>query len=278
MKQLAITVNFTKPGAARLAREICERLAQAGLEPLVFEEDAASLPAPARALPKEECLRRCGALLSIGGDGTILTAVRMALPYQKPVLGVNAGRLGYLAGLENHELSLLPRLASGHYHLDRRMLLEIQVWQGGRLLREDLCLNDAVLSRHFVSHLVEVPVDCGGHVLTYHGDGVIFSTPTGSTAYSFSAGGPVLEPGMDSILLTPICNHLLFSRAIVFSSQARFSVDIPQEGLALTCDAEPPFALLPGQRVTLRRAGQEATLIRLKQDGFLDVLSRKMRQ
>jgi len=277
MKQLALMVNFTKPGAAQLAREICARLAQAGLEALVSLEDSALLSPPATALPWEECLRRCDALIAVGGDGTILTAVRMALPCRKPVLGINAGRLGFLAGLERHELSLLPLLAQGAYHLDRRMLLEARLWQEGRLLREDLCLNDAVVSRHSVSHAVEVPVACGDRVITYHGDGVIFSTPTGSTAYSFSAGGPVLEPGMESVLLTPICNHLLFSRAVVFSSEARFSVAIAHDGLALTCDAEPPLALRPRQRVTVQRAEADAALIRLKAEDFLDVLNEKMR-
>jgi NAD+ kinase len=235
------------------------------------------LGAPATILPKEECLERCGALIAIGGDGTILTAARMALPYQKPVLGINAGRLGFLAGLERHELSLLPQLADGAYELDRRMLLEVQIWQEDQLLRKDLCLNDAVISRHFVSHLVEVPVECGGRIVTYHGDGVIFSTPTGSTAYSFSAGGPVVEPSMDIVLLTPICNHLLFSRSIVFSSNTRFSVNIMHDGLALTCDVESPFALLPGQRVTVHRAAVDAVFIRLKAENFLDVLNEKMR-
>lgn len=277
MKRFAIIVNFTKPDAAQLAREICERLTLLQLEALVPAEDSALLAASVAALPKDECLERCDALIAIGGDGTILTAARMALPYRKPVLGVNAGRLGFLAGLERHELSLLSRLATGAYELDRRMMLDVQVWQAVRLLWQGFCLNDAVISRHFVSHLVEVPVECDGCVITYHGDGVIFSTPTGSTAYSFSAGGPVLQPTMNSLLLTPICNHLLFSRSIVFGSSMHFSVNIMRVGLALACDAEPPFALLPGQRVAIQRADTDAAFIRLKAENFLDVLNVKMK-
>jgi NAD+ kinase len=120
-------------------------------------------------------------------------------------------------------------------------------------------------------------VDCGGgHVLEFMGDGVIFATPTGSTAYNFSAGGPVVEPTFESILLTPVCNLLMLTRSVVFSSQSSFTVDITREGLALATDAEPPIALLPGQRVTVRRADIEALFIRLKTEHFLDVLGSKM--
>ena len=260
MKRLALTVNESKPGALDVAAEIRRELANAGLE----------------TAPPEE-LATCDALIAVGGDGTILTAARMALPYQKPVLGVNAGRLGFLAGLERHELHLLPRLATGAFTLDRRMPLEVQVLQGETLVYEGFCVNDAVISRFGTPRLAEIAVDCGGgHALKFMGDGVIFATPTGSTAYNFSAGGPVVEPTFESILLTPVCNHMLFTRAVVFTAQTAFSVDIAREGLALATDAEPPVALLPGQRVTVRRAEVEALFIRLKTEHFLDVLAGKM--
>ena len=263
MKRLALIVNESKPGALEIAEKIRRELAAAGLE----------------TAPPEQ-LEHCCALIAVGGDGTILTAARMALPYRKPVLGVNAGRLGFLAGLEPHELYLLPRLASGEFTLERRMLLEVQVRDihGGSLAHEGFCVNDAVISRFGTPRLAEISVDCGGgHSVSYMGDGVIFSTPTGSTAYNFSAGGPVVEPGLESVLLTPICNHGLFTRSVVFSAQTNFSVEIDRAGLALAIDAEPPEALLPGQRVTVRRAELDALFIRLKTEHFLDVLAGKLR-
>jgi len=260
MKRLALMVNESKPGAGEIAAEIRRELAGAGLE----------------TAPPEE-LAACGALIAVGGDGTILTAARMALPHGKPVLGVNAGRLGFLAGLERHELHLLPRLASGEYTLDRRMLLEVQIKQEETLVYEGFCVNDAVISRFGTPRLAEIAVDCGGgHVLEFMGDGVIFATPTGSTAYNFSAGGPVVEPALESIALTPVCNHLLFTRSVIFTARTVFSVDIAREGLALATDAEPPVPLLPGQRVTVCRAEIEALFIRLKTEHFLDVLGSKM--
>lgn len=260
MKRLALSVNDTKPGAAQLAHEICDGLEQAGMETAPLEE-----------------LAQCDALIAVGGDGTFLTAARMAIPHQKPVLGINAGRLGFLAGLERHELNLLPRLATDDYTLDRRMLLEVQVTQGEQVIYEGFCVNDAVISRFGTPRLAEVEVDCGGgHVLNFSGDGVIFSTPTGSTAYNFSAGGPVVEPCFESILLTPICNHALFTRSVVFAPQTYFTIPVTREGLALATDAEQPVSLQPGQSVTVRRADTAALFIRLKTEHFLDVLSMKM--
>ena len=260
MKRLALIVNESKPGAVEIAAEIRQELAKSNIE-----------------IAPPEDLEACGALIAVGGDGTILSAARMALPLALPVLGVNAGRMGFLAGLERHELHLLPRLASGAFTLDRRMLLEVQVEQGETLIYKGFCVNDAVISRFGTPRLAEIAVDCGGgHTLKFMGDGVIFATPTGSTAYNFSAGGPVVEPTFESILLTPVCNHLMFTRSVVFSSQTRFTVEIARDGLALATDAEPPVSLLPGQRVTVKRAEPEALFIRLKTEHFLDVLSMKM--
>jgi len=233
-------------------------------------------PAGLESAPPKD-LKSCDALIAVGGDGTILKAARMALPLAVPVLGVNAGRMGFLAGLERHELHLLPRLASGAFTLDRRMLLQVQVHEDASLIYKGFCINDAVISRFGTPRLAEIAVDCGGgHTLKFMGDGVIFATPTGSTAYNFSAGGPVVEPTFESILLTPVCNHMMFSRSVVFSAQAEFSVAITREGLALAMDAEKPVSLLPGQRVTIKRAEPEALFIRLKTEHFLDVLAGKM--
>jgi len=254
MKQAMVVA---KPGTDALAQEVDACLRKAGLT-VVAQVEA------------------CDVLIAIGGDGTILNAARLALPHKKPVLGINAGRLGFLAGLEPHELDLLPRLAAREFELDSRMLLQVQVWQGEKLIAEEFCLNDAVVARQ-VTRAVEVQVDCGqGRVIGYLGDGVIFSTPTGSTAYNFSAGGPVVEPGIESIVLTPICNHKLFSRAIVFSQQTQFSLEIINGDLSITFDAQPPLKLEPGQRVIVQKAAQEATFIRLKPGSFLNILNAKM--
>ncbi|MDR3313313.1 MAG: NAD(+)/NADH kinase [Oscillospiraceae bacterium] len=261
MQRVCLFVNSEKPGAGALAEAVRTTLAGCGIA----------------ALPQAE-LPRCEALVAIGGDGTILRGARLALPFGIPVLGVNAGRLGFLAGLERDELHLLPLLAEpvGGDMLDARMLLEVRLWEGERQLECLCCINDAAIARHSSSRVAELTVDCGGNNFPYRGDGVIFSTPTGSTAYSLSAGGPVLDPQLESILLTPICNHLLFARSILFSPGAAFEIHIPEDGLALTCDAEPPVILRAGQRVTVRRAEEQIRFIRLKTRHFLEILSKKL--
>lgn len=220
---------------------------------------------------------QCDAIIAVGGDGTILNAAHMVLPHGKPVLGVNAGRLGFLAGLEQHELdTLLPRLAAGDFALDYRMLLHVQVEQHGQIIRDSLCVNDAVLARRF-PRIAEINVICDdGQTLSYLGDGVIFATPTGSTAYNFSAGGPVVQPGIESILLTPICNHKAPARTIVFAADSTFSVEIPDEELALGIDAQAPQPLHRGSRVTVRRHSSQAAFIRLKPASFLEIFNEKM--
>ncbi|MDR1928222.1 MAG: NAD(+)/NADH kinase [Oscillospiraceae bacterium] len=259
MRHFALYVNDSKPGAQALAVQVRSILPQTGLRETALEDPA-----------------QCDVLIAIGGDGTILTAARKALPYGKLVLGINAGRLGFLAGIEGHELALLRNLAAGDYDIDTRMLLAVRLWQGEALLREESCINDAVVSRHGRSRLAELAVCCDGQVLGYLGDGVIFSTPTGSTAYSFSAGGPVVDPRIESILLTPICNHVLFSRSVVFSPSTVFRMDITQDGLALTCDAEPPLPLQPGQRIEVCCCAERVNFLRLKPQGFLDTLNTKL--
>jgi len=270
MRKMAVVVNYTKSGAKELTQEICVRLRNAGLQPIFIQEREN------RNHSHCEEMARCEAMIAIGGDGTILGAARLALQYDIPVLGVNAGRLGFLAGLERHEIDMLSQIATGEYTLHHRMLLEATVLQDEQLLCEQLCVNDAVVSRYASSRLMEIPVTCDGHTLNYRGDGVIFSTPTGSTAYGFSAGGSVVDPRLEAILLTPICNHRLFNRSIVFAPDARFKAEIAQEGMALTYDGEQPFMLSPGQTVTVRRAEQSVRFIQIKKQSFLDILNKKL--
>ncbi|MDR2525726.1 MAG: NAD(+)/NADH kinase [Oscillospiraceae bacterium] len=261
MQKICLFINEEKPGAEVLAARVRSALAACGIEALSFDEAA-----------------RCEALVAIGGDGTILRGARLALPYSLPVLGVNAGRLGFLAGLEQDELELLQALAKPltPEMLDTRILLEVRLYAGDVLQRTCVCINDATVARHSSSRIADLRVRCGDSQFAYMGDGVIFSTPTGSTAYSLSAGGPVLDPQLDSILLTPICNHLLFSRSILFAPGAAFRLPVPMEGLALTCDAEPPIPLHTGQHLEIHRAAEQMQFIRLKPIHFMDLLSKKL--
>ena len=271
MKRVAIVVNYTKLGAAELAQKVCAQLEESRLKPLIITGSADS---PAEDMQANYA--QCDAVIAIGGDGTILNAARRVLDHDIPVLGINAGRMGFLAGLERHEIDLLSRLSTGEYQLEHRMLLEARVLQGEEPVHRQFCINDAVISRFALSRPVEIPVICDGHSLSYLGDGVIFSTPTGSTAYGFSAGGPVVDPQIETILLTPICNHRLFDRTVVFSADKQVRADILHEGMALVVDGEAPFHLSPGQTVEVCRAERSIRFIRIKTQSFLDILAKKL--
>ncbi len=226
-------------------------------------------------------VKNSDAVIAIGGDGTILHSGKIAAKYSKPILGINAGRLAFMAGLERHELDLLEKLFSGDYAVDKRMMLEVLVFdESGFCTKRFNCINDAVFSRLNNRTIIEVSVESNGKLVNnYWGDGVIFSTPTGSTAYSLSAGGPVVNPTIESIILTPICTHALFSHSIIFRKDERMTVyatKSDESGLCVSCDGEEPVSIGCGCTVVVQSAQSAAEFIRIKSDSFIEILNSKM--
>ncbi len=215
-------------------------------------------------------------IVAIGGDGTIMHVAKRAAAQALPVLGINSGKLGFLAGLEVNEIDGLQALFTGEYETEERLLLDIAV--EGTPDRH-LAMNEAVVSRGALSRLVDLTVVSGEQdVMRYRADGVMIATPTGSTAYSLSAGGPVVDPKVPALLLTPICPHSLYARSYVFAADTELTVRpaAPDGNTFLTVDGEQEISLLPGQAVMVRRAAMTAKLIRLKQQSFYDVLHHKL--
>ena len=168
-------------------------------------------------------------LICLGGDGTILHAARDATLHDVPILGVNMGSVGFMAELERSELPLLAPLAQGNFSIEERMMLDVQVVRGGKIISQDLALNDAVVFKGSMARVAEVEVWADQvQVSSIMGDGVIVATPTGSTAYSMSAGGPIVEPTSRSIIITPVCAHQLAARAMVLSPERTVSVTLPR--------------------------------------------------
>lgn len=173
---------------------------------------------------RSELLLRCDAILPVGGDGTILRAARHAVTSGKPLLGVNAGRVGFLTQLERHELEHLRRLFEGDYTVVYRMMLEAELTQGDKR-RRYAGLNDIVISRGDADRIVDIDVYKDDlHIARHRADGLIFATPTGSTAYSLSAGGPIVDPGMTLLLMTTICSHSTFNRSMVLPTDSVYTV------------------------------------------------------
>jgi NAD+ kinase len=223
-------------------------------------------------------------LIVIGGDGTVMRAARRAAPLGIPILGINCGHLGYLAELEPDEIPLISRFFEGDYRIENRMMIRVRTDSG----KSFLALNDAVISHGVISRMAELELLCDGdYVSKYYADGLIVATPTGSTAYSLSAGGPVVDPRLDCLVVTPICPHSFVARPILFSADAELCVvnpslknhsSVPPETgvLYLTVDGIDSLPLERSDKVTLIKSDITTSFIRMNRHNFYQVLSRKM--
>lgn len=264
MSVVALFPNRAKPGATALIEEIGAKLRALGHE--VVEADGSA---------------RAAAVVVLGGDGTLLAAAKRFGPLGVPILGVNTGHLGFLTELEwPQELDLLGPLLDGDRVIDPRMMLSAAVIREGKEIGRFLALNDAVVTKGPLARIVRLHVSVGGKLFaTYRADGLIAATPTGSTAYSLSAGGPIVSPNHDVILITPICPHSLAARSLVIApdDEVTIRVDPGHSGtIMLTVDGQEGFDLRAGDEVRVRRAAEVAHLIRRPDFNFYDVLRRKL--
>lgn len=228
----------------------------------------------------DEIMRNCDVAIAIGGDGTTLNVAKKAARYSKKVLGINAGRLGFMSGLEHDELYLLKNVVDGNYEIDERLMLEADIVKNGSVLSVHQCLNDAVISRGNFARLIDINITCSGrNVSNMRADGVIVSTPTGSTAYSMAAGGPVVSPQADCILITPICPHSLMDRSIIFSTDKELVIRAYNDKLnqpILTVDGEDAITLDRDSEVRVRVSDTKAKLIKIKPENFYEILNKKI--
>lgn len=222
-------------------------------------------------------------LITLGGDGTLLRGARTVAAHTAPVLGVNLGHLGFLTSVAVPELKeAIDRLFAGEYWIDERMTLDATVTRAnGDVSESFLALNDAVIHKGGFARIVRLAVEVEPEHLevgTYNADGIILATPTGSTAYSLSAGGPIVVPWVDCIVATPICPHTLVVRPIVLPSSAVVSVRAigPSEGLILTVDGQDGAELRPGDRVVVRRGPHAVKLVRFKDENFFSTMRSKL--
>jgi len=219
-------------------------------------------------------------LICFGGDGTILHSSKIATKHHVPILGVNVGTMGFMAELESSELHLLSKLPKGEFTLEKRMMLHVTVENNGKRLFDEIALNDAAITKGAIARVIQVSVECDGvEASNFSGDGVVISTPTGSTAYSMSAGGPIVEPSAQNIIFTPICAHVINTKGIVTSPFRTISVRLGKLGRRnafLSVDGGRAFRLNVGDVVIARRAEQETRLVRLKETSFYEILSNKL--
>lgn len=270
--QITVIPNGKSPDTAVLAVTVCQRLRQAGVA-VVVERQAGGLPSAAQIA---RSLEGSALAVAVGGDGTIMHVAKAAALADRPVLGINGGHLGFLAGLERDGLDALPRLLTGEYTVEQRLLLEISVERSAQRLVY-YAMNEAVVSRGALSRLVDVTVTNGRQeVLACRGDGVIVATPTGSTAYSLSAGGPVVDPAVECLLVTPVCPHTVTPRAQILPATAQLTVQVASGEAFVTVDGEENAAFSPEDRIGVRRAERPARLIRLTDVTFYQELQQKI--
>ena len=224
---IAVCPNPFRDLDCRITRDIIARLEAAGFTacvcPLFLEEGAVTLPADMKATKLSSVAENCRMVVVVGGDGTILAAARQLHNTSVPILGVNLGTKGFMTTLEPEELDQIIPAVKGQMRLSRRMKLDVSVIRDGKLILSDSALNDAVM--HGYGDCIKMTVYCNGDRITqFSGDGVILSTPTGSTGYSMSAGGPIVEPDAENIIITPICPHVMGLRSFVLGPDREVSV------------------------------------------------------
>lgn len=285
MKKVILTPNPYRDKNFQTVRAAVEILRNAGLEVklcLPFDVDRTyDLPKDLRFSRLDKEIGSAEMLICFGGDGTILHMAKTATRNGLPILGVNIGTMGFMAELESTELNELARLAKDDYKLDERMMLDVSVYRDRDIIFHDICLNDIVITKGSVARIVNMAVKCDGvQAMECGGDGIIVSTPTGSTAYSLSAGGPIVEPDAHSILITPICSHDVASRCIVASDRREITVELTRNSRRnayLSADGGKTLRMSMGDVARIKKSNMTTKLVRLKDRSFYDVVNMKFR-
>lgn len=266
--------------ATKAAKEILERYGFRTVVCSPFRDQREGTFADLDVRPLMQELRSADLMITFGGDGTILHLAKLAALNKVPVLGVNTGSLGFIAELELGELDMLRRLESWDFKTESRMMLDVSVLRDGRPVYTNLGLNDAVIREGPISHVIHLRIESDAHHLAdIAGDGVIIATPTGSTAYSLSAGGPVMEPNAEAMVVCPICTHNMRFSSYVLSPGHTLSIRMERNGrkpVYLFVDESRGFALRSEDEVQVRRSKYALKLVRLTEKSFCEIFAKKM--
>ncbi|MGN8888921.1 NAD(+)/NADH kinase [Dysosmobacter sp. HCP28S3_G4] len=282
-KKIILCPNPSRDRDMESTREAMAILGEMGFQTVVcspFREQRTELfgSIPARPLTQE--LRTACLLITFGGDGTILHLAKLAALNKIPVLGINMGSLGFIAELEASELGALRKLKDWDFQIEPRMMLDVTVMRDGKQVYQNLGLNDAVIREGPISHVIHLSIASDGrHLADIDGDGVIIATPTGSTAYSLSAGGPVVEPMAEAMVVCPICTHNMRFSSYVLSPNHTLTVELVRNGrkpVYLCVDESRAFSLKQDDQVIVRRSKYVTRLVRLSEKSFCEVFAKKM--
>jgi len=282
LKTIGLISNLNKDKITGLLEDIHTWMAGRDVDMLLDEECAQRINWPHGACPRRELVSRSDCLMILGGDGTLLYSARLTAPSRVPIFGVNMGRLGFLTEVDVPQLfKALDLLLNGEYYIEERMMLEASVIRDKKASLPLMGLNDAVITKGAFARLIilDTVVD-RRHFNTYYADGVIIATPTGSTAYSLSAGGPLVVPELDLLLFTPICPHALWARPLVIppDSEVQVTLQSTQGEVMLTVDGQLGMHLQYGDIVRVKKSNCRARFIKLNNQTFFDILREKFKE
>lgn len=282
MLTIGIYPNMAKPGIVDVVGQVADFFTTQGAKVLLQAEQAALCGRSELAADRDQMMRQINLGITLGGDGTILHVAR-ELAYAKiPVCGINMGNLGFLTAAELSELQpALAKLSAGDYLVEERMMLSASVWRQGEMIFSATALNDVVLTNSASPRLVRLSVYVDDELIAgYPADGFILATSTGATGYSLSAGGPVVSPHVEAILLTPICPHTLYSRSLVVSRQEQIAVKplSSEESVSLTIDGQSRFCMIFGDTLKVAEAPEKALLVRFNDKSYYQTLHNKLRR
>jgi NAD+ kinase len=280
MRSVGIAAKITAPQALKSAREVAGELRRRGLTVCFDQATATALGDESPCYAKPEIGHHVELLITFGGDGTLLSVARHA-PANVPIIGVNMGTLGFLTEIRVEEFrAVLDRVLAGQFESERRVALDVILESGNGSERHFRVLNDAVMNKSALARIVEMEVKVGGHfVSTFRADGLIVATPTGSTAYNLSAGGPIIYPTMGAVVITPICPHMLSNRPIVLPDDQTIEIALTTTGqkVYLTLDGQEGFPLAENDRVCVRKSEQTVQLVQSPDKNYFDVLRSKLK-
>lgn len=282
MHNIGISAKVTSPAAVQYAKHVAEDLTRRGLSTCFDDHTAAALGGSPRCFVRPELGKHVDLLVTFGGDGTLLSMARHAPP-DVPVLGVNMGTLGFLTEVRVEEFpEMLERVLAGDYRVEPRVTFDVTVNGPGREDRRYRALNDAAINKSALARIIEMRVTVAGlFVSSFRADGLIVATPTGSTAYNLSAGGPILYPTMGAVVITPICPHMLSNRPLVLPDALGIEIDIASPGenqeIYLTLDGQEGFPINEADSVCIRKSEHRVLLVQSPGKNYFDVLRNKLK-
>ena len=274
---VAVIPNLDKRGSSEVVEKLGLLLKQEGIKAYLPDT---IFGANFEHAPEDELYRLADIVITIGGDGTIIRYAKRAALDDKAVLGINAGRMGYLANIEQNELGLISKLKTNEFFIEKRMMLNVEIYENGNLINKFSALNDAVITSGFISRIIDTNVTVHNDSIHYRADGLIVSTPTGSTAYSMSAGGPIIDPLTENICITPICSHSLSAKPILLGADNKIKIKSyskKRTDIYLTIDGRKVANIKPSTEIIISKSELYAKLVRLNDRSFYKTLSVKFR-